>query len=293
MDRIVEIIRADTAHRYDYYGKNIGIAVFDTGIYPHEDFGNRIVGFVDLVGGRMNPYDDNGHGTHVAGIIGGDGKTSLGRYCGIASKCNLIGVKILDYKGTGNTDRVMRAMEWVIANKIKLNIKIINFSMGMGTDACYQDKTNIMDAVEYAWNSGIVVVCAAGNNGPGRGTVTIPGSCRKIITVGSMDDEKNVKGIQVDYSGRGPTENCVRKPEIVAPGTSIISCSNSRFGYTTKSGTSMATPVVSGCLALLLEKYPHLTPAEVKLKLYQKAVKLKLDVNHQGWGMIDVEKLLF
>lgn len=257
MANVLEIIGADTVHKKGYTGEGIGVAVFDTGIYPHRDFDHRITGFLDLINGRIAPYDDNGHGTHVAGIIGG---TQM-----VAPGCNLIAVKMLDQKGAGNTRKVIQGIEWLVHNKEKYGIRLLNFSMGMGQQAGNEDKKRIIDAVSYAWDQGIIVVCAAGNNGPGRNSVSVPGSCRKIITVGSYDDEKISAGMKADYSGRGPTDSCIRKPEIVAPGSNIRSCSNKMNEYSVKSGTSMATPFVTGAIAVLLEKYPSLTPAQVKL----------------------------
>ena len=96
----------------------------------------------------------------------------------------------------------------------------------------------------------------------------------------------------IDYSGRGPTNACVCKPDIVAPGASIISCANRPGGYTSKSGTSMATPLVSGAIALLLEKHPEMSNRDVKLHLRERAVDIGLPRNQQGWGMLDIERLL-
>ena len=126
-------------------------------------------------------------------------------------------------------------------------------------------------------------------------TITTPGISRKVITVGCSDDDKevNVMGNKmVDYSGRGPTSACICKPDIVAPGSSIISCSNKAGRYTVKSGTSMSTPLVSGAIALLLEKYPYMVNRDVKLMLRERAVDLGLPRNQQGWGLLDVGRLL-
>ena len=158
-----------------------------------------------------------------------------------------------------------------------------------------QRSTALVRGVDAAWDDGLVVVVAAGNNGPGRMTVTTPGISRKVITVGCSDDDKevNVMGTRmVDYSGRGPTGACICKPEILAPGAAIISCCNEDCRYSVKSGTSMSTPIVAGAIALLLEKYPDMTNRDVKLRLRERAVDLGLPKNRQGWGMLDVERLL-
>lgn len=153
--------------------------------------------------------------------------------------------------------------------------------------------------MENAWDEGIVVVTAAGNNGPKPMTITTPGISRKVITVGCSDDQEmaDVQGNKmINYSGRGPTAACICKPDIVAPGSSIISCAaisrrNSKL-YCIKSGTSMATPVVSGAIAALLSKYPNMTNVDVKIRLMEKAIDLGLPKNQQGWGMLDVSNLL-
>lgn len=131
--------------------------------------------------------------------------------------------------------------------------------------------------------------------GPRSGTITTPGISRKVITVGCSDDnqEVNVMGSRmVDYSGRGPTCSCICKPDVVAPGASVLSCANFPGRYTCKSGTSMATPYVSGALALLLEKCPELSNRDVKLLLRERAVDLGLPRNQQGWGLVDIGELL-
>ncbi len=126
-------------------------------------------------------------------------------------------------------------------------------------------------------------------------TITTPGISRKVITVGCSDDYKEIDVMgnrMVDYSGRGPTGSCVLKPDIVAPGSCVISCSNRQGRYQMKSGTSMSTPLVSGVLALLLEKHPEMTNRDVKLLLRERAVDMGLPHNQQGWGLLDAEELL-
>lgn len=142
---------------------------------------------------------------------------------------------------------------------------------------------------------GLVVVVAAGNNGPAPLSVTTPGISRKVITVGCSDDHMEVlvgKNRMVDYSGRGPTMAAVCKPDLVAPGCSVASCASLRDKYTIKSGTSMSTPIVSGAIALLLEKYPDMTNRDVKLRLMETCRDMGLPKNQQGWGLLDVERLL-
>ncbi len=282
------------AREKGYSGKNIGIAVFDTGIFPHEDFDNRLLGIKDFVNNKDVMYDDNGHGTHVSGIIGGNGIASGGQYQGVAPEAMLYAVKILDHNGVGSILRAKKGVEHILDVRDKYKIRIINFSMGMGKKIPQSDKSSLLNVLEKAWDSGIIVVCAAGNNGPGEGSVTPPGNLRKIITVGASDDDmvEENSGLKKNYSGRGPTASCIVKPEIVAPGTNIISCNNIAGMYAKKSGTSMSTPFVTGCIAVLLEKYPNMSPAQVKYRLYETAIDLGLDKNKQGWGLINLEMLL-
>ena len=293
MDQVRKKLRAEYAHRKGITGRGVTVAVMDTGIVMHPDFGKRILNFADFTQGRSKIYDDNGHGSHVSGIIGGNGRMSRGFYMGIAPECNLFVTKVLDRKGNGNTDQVIRAIDYVIENRMKYNIRILNISVGMLPSADETEKKNLTAAVEKAWNHGIVVVAAAGNNGPVKNSVTIPGQCKSIITVGSIDDYvKHGRGLKKGYSGRGPTECCVVKPEILAPGTAIRSCSGRGGGYEVKSGTSMSAPVISGAIALLLQKYPNLTPAQVKLRLYEKAVVLDVPGGQNYWGVVYLNRLL-
>lgn len=276
-------------------GRGIGVAVLDTGCFPHEDLEYRIAGFWDLMQKRSYPYDDNGHGTHVCGIIGGSGKAHDGLYRGIAPGCHLIPVKVLDRRGNGYSSDVIAGLRWIRENQERLNIRIVNISVGSFSRRNMGENSALVRSVNSAWDNGLVVVVAAGNMGPASGTITTPGISRKVITVGCSDDHKevNVMGSRmIDYSGRGPTSACICKPDIVAPGASIVSCANKPGGYTSKSGTSMATPLVSGAIALLLEKHPEMSNRDVKLLLRERAVDIGLPKNQQGWGILDVGRLL-
>ena len=240
-------------------GTGIGVAILDTGLYPHIDFGERIRGFQDFLGHRPYPYDDSGHGTHVAGILAGDGRLQ----------------------------DVLRALQWISFNQNLYGIRIINISVGA---AAMDSKAaaRLIKAVEQAWDQGFVVVTAAGNMGPAYGSVTAPGSSKKVITVGASDMLDRISSV----SGAGPTAECVCKPDLVAPGADVISCANKRNSYAIKSGTSMSTPRVSGAIALLLQKDPFLTNVEVKMLLRESCLDLGYPRNRQGWGKLDIQKLL-
>ena len=276
-------------------GAGVGVAVLDTGIYPHEDFENRIMAFKDFVRRRPGPYDDNGHGTHIAAMIGGNGASSDGRYRGVAPGCGLIAVKVLDFRGNGFASDVLAGLRWIRENKEKYGIRVVNISVGSLSRKDMSENSVLVRGVDAAWDDGLVVVVAAGNHGPGRMTITTPGISRKVITVGCSDDYKEVEVMgnrMVDYSGRGPTMACISKPDLVAPGSGIISCCNQPGQYMPKSGTSMSTPLVSGAVALLLERYPQMTNRDVKLRLIERAVDMGRPHNQQGWGLLDVGRLL-
>lgn len=316
MNRVNKIIESDWAHERGYTGRGVGVAIVDTGIALHKDFiegGNRVIGFVDFVNHRKEPYDDNGHGSHVAGIIGGNGFSSKGKYMGVAPECNLIGVKVLDHRGDGNISDVLAGLQWIMDNRKRYNIRIVNISVGTSAKDNLDENSLLVQGVDAVWDNGIIVVVAAGNNGPGPMSISTPGISRKVITVGSSDDNIAIEifgsGKSKDYSGRGPTPFCIKKPDIVAPGSNIISCNISRYSlrskdgtssafanspmmYTIKSGTSMATPVVSGAIALLLSKYPNMSNKDVKLKLRSSAVDLGQHWEKQGWGLLNVRRLL-
>lgn len=295
MDYVRNVLHADSVHRRGITGKGVVAAVLDSGISLHPDYAKRIVAFEDFVNGRRECYDDASHGTHVSGILCGDGTSSRGRYCGIAPDCGLIHLKVLDERGEGDTKQLLRAIRWVIANREAYQIRILNISAG--TTAGEQAKSGglLVEAVEEAWDAGIAVVVAAGNQGPASSTITVPGNSRKVITVGASDwMGRNFGGGLRRYSGCGPTRECICKPELVAPGNEVVSCSpywkTGRY-YMKKSGTSMAAPAVAGGIALLLEKEPELSNVEVKIRLKEAAVSFGYPMNRQGWGMPDLRRL--
>ncbi len=303
LNRVGSIVKVDYAHKRGITGKGIGIAILDTGIYPHNDFEKRIIAFQDFIYRKRNSYDDCGHGTHIAGIAAGDGRMSNGYYKGIAPGANIISLKVLDYSGNGTVGHVLEGIEWIIRNKERYNIRIVNISVGTISKEEENEECQLVKGVNRAWDAGLVVCVAAGNNGPKPYSITTPGISRKVITVGSSDDNQPVEvggEFLTDYSGRGPNAACIIKPDIVTPGSNIWACKsiyryrirNGKGMYVKKSGTSMSTPVVSGACALLLSVYPQLTNAQVKRRLCESADDLGWESNRQGFGQLNIEKLL-
>lgn len=297
MRKVRQMLGIGSLHQQGIMGENVGVAILDSGINSHPDFDNRIIEFKDFVGNRNHNYDDEGHGTHVAGIIAGSGRLSGGLFRGVAPLSNIVALKVLDYKGIGKEENVIEGIRWIIDNGKRWNIRVVNISFGTFGHKGGENK-KLVDVVELLWDLGYVVVAAAGNNGPGLSTVSTPGDCKKVITVGADNDNVRmmVNGkITTNYSGRGPTNECVQKPDVVAPANAIVSCCNlweKNYYYVAKSGTSMSTPIVSGTLCLLLSKYPELTNVECKKIIKNTAIDLKMDRNRQGWGRINPEKML-
>ncbi|MGE5605968.1 MAG: S8 family peptidase [Bacteroidota bacterium] len=295
LNTVVPTVCGFGVKKSSFTGKKITIAVLDTGVYPHHDLVypvNRIIAWADFINFQKAPYDDNGHGTHVAGIIAGNGASSFGKYCGIAPEANLAIVKVLDKNGNGSLSAIIEGIDWCIKNKAEYNIKIINLSFGAVAQDSY--RTDLLcRATSIAWKNGIVVCTAAGNDGPRAGTINTPGINPKVITVGNLDHRRTV--IFDDdrvhpTSSRGPTRDKIKKPDLLAPGTNIISL-RPGGGYRSLTGTSMAASIVSGAIALILEKNPKLRPDQVKRMLLKNAREIGLDPYEQGAGVINLQKI--
>ena len=303
-------------------GAGIGVAIVDSGVdATHSDLtdpsGSRIDRFVDFLNGRTVAYDDYGHGTHVAGIVGGNGSQSSGRRTGIAPAARLIVLKALDGAGNGQISDVIAAIEYAVANRDALNIRIINLSVASGVYESYETDP-LAQATRYAVQAGIVVVAAAGNNGISPqgftryGGITAPGNAPWVLTVGGSSHMGTV-GRADDrialFSSRGPTAiDAAAKPDVVAPGVGIESLaapgstlysSLSRYllggtttvgdaPYLSMSGTSMSAPVVAGTVALMLQANPALTPNQVKAILqYTAEFYSHADSLTQGAGFLN------
>ncbi len=265
-------------------GKSIKVAVVDTGVdTEHPDLEGRVIKTEDFT--DEGYFDGNGHGTHVAGTIAGDGTASDGKYKGVAPKAKIIAAKVLDSWGSGWMSGVMGGIEWAADQ----GAQVINLSLGSagpcdGTDPNSQLCDRIVE-------EGVVVCVAAGNSGPESSTVGSPGCAKKVITIGASDDDDKI----AYFSSRGPTSDNRIKPDICWPGVNVIAAraKNTSMGspqgdfYTEASGTSMATPHCAGVIALLLEDYKKLTPEQVKSILMNNAHEMGYDDNTDGKGRGD------
>ena len=277
-------------------GQGVGIAFIDTGIIEHGDFcigEKRIKFFKDFINDRQLCYDDNGHGTFVAGVASGSGALSAGKFSGIAPKSNIVSLKALNGLGEATADKILNAMEWVYINHKEFDIKIV--CMSFGSDPLgFNDP--IMAGADALWREGIVVVAAAGNSGPEFQTIKSPGVSSQIITVGGFDDNRiDIDSYDesffeiADFSSRGPAFSRY-KPDLVAPSVDIVSCGKDK-PYTVLSGTSVATPMVAGLCALIVEQRPNLKPIEVKKTLLNCCKPICYNKNLEGYGYPEIHKL--
>ncbi|MGE3959552.1 MAG: S8 family peptidase [Vicinamibacterales bacterium] len=311
-------------------GRGVGVAVLDSGITSwHDDltgaqgrraYGDqRVTTFLDFVNGQAMPYDDHGHGSHVAGIILGNGFDSRGRQAGIAPEASLVSLKVLDADGKGTISRIIAALEWVADNAATHNIRVVNLSVGAAVTQSYWTDPLAL-AARRLTERGIIVVAAAGNLGQNAdgetqyGGILAPGNAPWVLTVGASSTEGTARS-QDDtiaaFSSLGPTRgDYLAKPDLVAPGRGILSLSvpgstlyqkNTDYlvdgqvktgypPYLSLSGTSMAAPQVAGAVALMLEANPRLTPNLVKAILqYTARAEANVSPLQQGAGFLDVD----
>jgi serine protease AprX len=309
--------------QFGYTGRGIGVALIDSGIAAHDDLADsttgaqRVDAFVDLVNGRSDPYDDSGHGTHVAGIVAGNGFDSSGGRAGVAPAARLVALKVLDDTGAGRISQVIAALDYVSTYRAALNIRVVNISVGAAVLESYQTDL-LAQATRRVVEAGVVVVAAAGNRGrnasgaPQWGGITAPGNAPWVLTIGAsstMGTVDRADDIVGGFSSRGPTAiDRAAKPDLVAPGvgTESLSVANSRLAstyasyllngtvptpfppYLSLSGTSMSAPVVAGTVALMLEANPALTPNAVKAILqYTAETRSGYDALTQGAGFLN------
>ncbi len=304
-------VEADVAaSQYALDGTGVGVAVIDSGISCFSDLRNtngvyRVVYSQSFLAGDNRTQDWYGHGTFVAGLVGGTGASSGSAngypavYAGMAPNVNLINFRVLDALGLGTDSGVIAAIQEAITLKSTYNIRVINMSLGRPIFESYT-LDPVDQAVEAAWKAGIVVVVAAGNDGryaptDGFGTIGVPANDPAVITVGAtltMNTATRVDDVIASYSSKGPTAiDHIVKPDLVAPGNHLVSIrdggstldtiypqfevfsSNGTSKYFVLSGTSMSTPIVSGAVALMLQQNSALTPDQVKARLMKTAWK--------------------
>lgn len=312
MDKAGGYVGINNSNPYNLTGRNVNIAIIDTGYYPHADLVRpfRIVTlFKDFVNSWVEAYDDHGHGTHLCGIIAGSGSMSGEKYKGIAPNSRLIMLKAFNSVGEGAFSDILASIDWVIENKEKYKIKLL--CLPFGADVIAKNSMDPLNkACEIAWNAGLIIIAASGNKGPDLGSITTPGNSPSIITVGSCDcREPSIKSWRVpDFSGRGGKSESMVKPDFIAPGTGIISLSSDKAycpgnnkrihseslqpPYCAMTGTSVSTAVAAGCIALLLEKMPGISGKDLKGVLKLSCQTLNEPKPLQGYGVISINKLI-
>ena len=298
-----DVVRASKTWDQGYTGQGIGVALIDTGINPGGDLAGKVVGGVDLTS-EANNVDGYGHGTFVAGLIAGSGAASNGAVKGVAPNVKLISVKIAGADGSTDLVHLIAALDFVATTRDVFGTRILNLSLAVDPTGSYQnDPVDV--AVERVWNSGVVVVTAAGNRGTGPGTISAPGDDPFVITAGASDDHTTASigdDTLATFSGVGPTGDGFAKPDFVAPGKSVVSVRavgstidqanpGARVGtaYFKGSGTSFSSAVTSGAAALVLSRTPTLTPNQVKARLVANArnVSTVLPAAGRGAGELD------
>jgi serine protease AprX len=314
-----KVVKADDAWQRGVTGSGVTVAVVDTGVAANlPDLSGRLVPVTnDLDGqtatcknlsGELNCNDGYGHGTFIAGLIAGNGASSQGRWKGVAPEAKILSVKAAGANGAADVSNILAAIQWVVSFKDRYNIRVLNLSLG--TNSTQDWRTDPFNyAVERAWAAGITVVVAASNNGPVPGSITKPADDPWVITVGATDD-RGTTGLGddrlPDFSGRGPTAHGTAKPDVAAPGAHVVSlrAPGSRIdtqfpwyvdnSYRQGSGTSMATGVVSGAAALMLQANPGFTPDRVKYAMTATARDAASDDPMAvGAGVVDANAAAF
>lgn len=258
-------------NRLTYSRDDVVIAILDTGIHAgHVDLdGGKVIGWFDAINGRTTAYDDQGHGTHVAGIAAGTGEGN-NVDIGVAPGAALVGIKVLNRQGSGNTTQIINGINWMINNRATFNIRVGNMSLGSSGSSDGTD--SLSQAVNNAVNNGIIMVVAGGNSGPALRTTGSPAAAANAITVGALHAPGDRGWALAAFSSRGPTADNRTKPNITAPGANINAPSHtSSTGYVSQSGTSMAAPSIAGVIGLMLDANYSLTDSGVKDILYAPA----------------------
>lgn len=303
MDRVKRLIRYGCVQRLALTGEGVTVAVLDSGVAPHPDLSGKTILFRDFTRrAGISAYDDCGHGTHINGILCGSGLQSNGRFSGMAPGCQVINGKILEASGEGDSVSMLRALEWLMQVHQRHRIHILNLSIAVYNMDDRRKLAEIYDMLDRLSEKGVLVVTAAGNLGPDYNTISEIAQSSRVLTVGCHDyGYRDQEGNSCElHSGRGMCGKEIRKPDLVAPGTEIYSCAHrpdrrrgGRWGYTAKTGTSMSVPIVSGAAALLMQQYPQMGAYMSKRKIQLGTTDLHENYAKQGYGMLNMEKLLY
>jgi serine protease AprX len=289
LDNVLPSSGSAVVQNLGYTGRGVVVAVLDTGIFPHDDLTtpeNRILAWNDIINHKTYVYDDNGHGTCVAGIIAGNGVSSDGKYKGLAPEARLVGVKILDQEGTGRISDLISGLEWCLTNLTTLNIKIINLSVETVIQASYPYDP-VLRSIGKAWEKGVVVCMASSSKAPEYRESVFFNSDPKLITVGNLNEGRT---ITVDDERLNPVNHQFLKPDLITPGSEVTSLTVDGK-YDIYTGNSMATPIVAGGIAQMIQKWPLLKPDQIKYLLLKNAKDTGLGSNLQGAGIIDLAKV--
>lgn len=282
-------------------GSGVAVALIDTGVAKVQDLGSRVIARVDFTPGG-NGDDQFGHGTHMAGVIAGNGAASGGKWRGVAPGARIVSVKVAGPDGSTDVSVVIAALQWVVTHKADYGIRVLNLSFG--TDGVQPYALDPLDAaVERAWAAGITVVVSAGNRGPTIGTINKPADDPYVITVGAVDVNRTADRTDdeiASFSSRGPTPDGFEKPEVVAPGTTIVAARDAGStidglhpdavldgDYFKGTGTSQAGAIVSGIAAMMYQANPSLRPNTVKSILMSSTFRASRYRIGGGSGMVD------
>ncbi|MEJ2854090.1 MULTISPECIES: S8 family serine peptidase [unclassified Saccharothrix] len=289
LDRSTAQVGAPAAWRLGLDGSGVKVAVVDTGVdAEHPDLAGRVAAAADFTADG-DTVDRHGHGTHVASTIAGTGASSGGRYRGVAPGATLLSAKVFDRDGSGDESQVMAGIEWAVAQ----GADVVNLSLGAGVTDGSDPLSELVDTLSE--RTGTLFVVAAGNSGSGDRTVTTPGAAARALTVGAVDRDDKLAW----FSSRGPRlRDALVKPEIVAPGVDIVAAraAGTSLGtpvddhHTAASGTSMATPHVTGAAALLAQQHPDWTGQALKDTLASTAKDVGHKWYEQGAGRLDVAR---
>jgi len=317
------IVNATSVHQTSNYGAGVTMAFLDTGLRQMSGLRSDVYGLqktygtYDAINNKPlnNDNEINGHGTHVSSIAGNSELDIYGKPMGVAPNARMVGIKAFDFEGKGTYADIIRGIDWALKYKDRLNIRVLNMSFSGPPRSYYWDDP-LNQAVMKAWQSGIVVVASAGNKGPDPMSIGVPGNNPYIITVGAMTDNYTPDDKSDDrltsFSSAGPTVEGFVKPDLVAPGGHMVGLlpSNTRLAkdhpeahdggkYFVMSGTSQATAVVTGIVALMLSDDSTLTPDDVKCRLVTTAQPAILDdgtpaysVFQQGAGLVNAQTAL-